>query len=248
MRSTKYRSTVCPSAISYRLAAISVSLAPALEIPKDAGFGAGRILLDRSKKRKRRKSAAKQRPMFQLFLSSSTPPDIVSRLQESIDRQEVDPYQPSLYRGERPIIGRVDGNDFHLRKRSSGLWYWNLFTPAFWFKPALHGTVSPKGNGSEVMIDGGAPLATKIGWALLFLGVATCFGLVVVFTYPVNINFDPAHAAFDMQLGLLLMNIALGILLLIPLVGWFFTRHELRYLEQELQSRFNLKPISKSAN
>jgi hypothetical protein len=49
-------------------------------------------------------------------------------------------------------------------------------------------------------------------------------------------------------LGLLLMNIALGILLLIPLVGWFFTRHELRYLEQELQSRLNLKPTSKSAN
>ncbi|HZC35554.1 MAG TPA: hypothetical protein VE242_08070 [Chthoniobacterales bacterium] len=186
--------------------------------------------------------------MFRLFLSSLTPPEVVSRLQESIDREEIDPYQPSLYRGEKPIVGRVDGNDFHLRKRSSGLWYWNVFTPAFWFKPALHGTVSLKENGSEVMFDGGAPLVIKIAWTLLFLGVAMGFGLFLVFSYPVNLNFDPAHAAFDMQLALLLTNVAFGILFLILLVGWFFTRHELRDLEQELQSRLNLKPTSKSAN
>ena len=186
--------------------------------------------------------------MFQLFLSSSTPTEILSRLPELIDNEEVDPYQPSLYRGERPIIGRVEGHDFHLRKRSTGHWYWNALTPAFWFKPALHGTVSPKGTGSELLVEGGAPLAIKIGWAILFLGVATSFGIFTIFSYPANINFDPAHAGFAMQLALLLMNIALGILLLLPLVGWFWTRHELRYLASELQSRLNLKPTSKIAS
>lgn len=186
--------------------------------------------------------------MFQLFLSSSAPSDIVSRLHEFIDKEEVDPYQPSLYRGERQIIGRVDGHHFHIRKRSGGHWYWNVLTPAFWFKPALHGTVWTKGNGSELLLEGGAPLAAKIGWAILFLGVATFLGIFTALSYPVNINFDPAHVGFDMQLALLLMNVVLGILILVPLIGWFGTRNELRYLELELQSRLNLKPTSKIAS
>jgi hypothetical protein len=186
--------------------------------------------------------------MFQLFRSSAAPPEIVSRLEELFDHQEIDPFKPSFYRGERPIVGRVEGHQFHLRKRSRSRWYWNVLTPAFWFKPALHGTVSSKGNGSEVMVEGGSPLEIKIFWAILFLGAATVFGIFTVLSYPVNINFDPEHAAFDMQLALFLMNMVLGILLLLPLIGWFATRHELRYLELELQSRLNLEPTSKTAS
>ena len=100
--------------------------------------------------------------MFQLFLSSSAPSEIVSRLQEFVDPEEIDPYKPSLYRGERSIVGRVEGHDFHFRKRLKGPWYWTVLTPAFWFKPALHGTVSPKRNGSEVLVEGGASLAAKV--------------------------------------------------------------------------------------
>jgi hypothetical protein len=183
--------------------------------------------------------------MFQLFLSSSAPSEIVSRLHEFVDPEEMDPYKPSLYRGERPIIGRVEGHDFHFRKRLKGPWYWTVLTPAFWFKPALHGTVTPKRNGSEVLVEGGVPLAAKISWAVLFLAIATFFGIFAVLSYPGNINFDPAHVGFDMQLALLLMNIVLGILLLIPLIGWLATRSELDFLTSELQSRLNLKPTTK---
>jgi hypothetical protein len=183
--------------------------------------------------------------MFQLFLSASAPSEIVSRLQEFVDPEEIDPYKPSLYPGERPIIGRVEGHDFHFRKRPTGPWYWTVLTPAFWFRPALHGTVSPKKNGSEVLVEGGAPLAVKISWAILFLAIATFLGVFAALSYPVNINFDPAHVGFDMQLALLLMNIVLGILLLIPLIGWLATRNELDFLKSELQSRLNLKPTTK---
>jgi hypothetical protein len=183
--------------------------------------------------------------MFQLFLSSSAPSEVVSRLHEFADPEEIDPYKPSLYRGDRPIIGRVEGHDFHFQKRLKGPWYWTVLTPAFWFKPALHGTVSAKASGSEVLVEGGAPLAAKISWAILFLATATFFGLLTVLGYPANINFDPAHVGFDMQLAVLLMNIALGILLLIPLIGWFATRNELDFLKSELQSRLNLKPTTK---
>jgi hypothetical protein len=183
--------------------------------------------------------------MFQLFLSSSAPSEIVSRLQEFVDPDEVDPYKPSLYRGERPIIGRVEGHYFHLWKRSGGRWYWNVLTPGAWFKPALHGTVSAKENGSEVLLEGGSPLAIKISWAILFLAIAGFCGIFTALSYPANINFDPAHVGFDMQLALLLMNIVLGILLLIPLIGWFATRNELAFLKSELQSRLNLKPTTK---
>jgi hypothetical protein len=186
--------------------------------------------------------------MFQLFLSSSTPSEIVSRLHDFIDNEEVDPYQPSLYRGERPIIGRVEGHYFHLRKRSRGRWYWNVLTPAFWFKPALHGTVSAETDGSELLVEGGAPLAIKIGWAILFLAAASFLGIFTALSYPANINFDPDHVGFDMQLALLLMNIVLGILIVIPLIGWFATRDELNYLESELQCRLNLKPTTKIAS
>ena len=194
----------------------------------DARFGDSRIAL-----------------MFQLFLSSSAPSEVVSRLHEFVDPEEIDPYKPSLYRGDRPIVGRVEGQDFHFKKRLKGPWHWTVLTPAFWFKPALHGTVSAKASGSEVLVEGGAPLAAKIGWAILFLGTATFFGVFTALGYPVNINFDPAHAGFSMQLAILLMNIALGILLLIPLIGWFATRNELDFLKSELESRLNLKPTTK---
>jgi hypothetical protein len=183
--------------------------------------------------------------MFQLFLSSSSPSEVVSRLQEFFDPEEIDPYKPSLYRGDRPIIGRVEGHDFHFQKRLKGPWYWTVLTPAFWFKPALHGTVSAKESGSEVLVEGGAPLATKISWGILFLAIATFFGGFTVLSYPANINFDPVHVGFDMQLAILLMNIGLGILLLIPLIGWFATRNDLHFLKSELQSRLDLKPTTK---
>ena len=183
--------------------------------------------------------------MFQLFLSSSAPAEIVSRLHEFVDPEEIDPYKPSLYRGERPIVGRVEGHDFHFRKRLKGPWYWTVLTPAFWFKPALHGTVSAKKNGSEVLVEGGAPLVIKISWAILFLAIATFLGVFAALSYPVNISFDPAHVGFDMQLALMLMNIVLGILLLMPLIGWLATRNELDFLKSELQARLNLKPTTK---
>jgi hypothetical protein len=210
-----------------------------------AALARSRIELDMRRKTKRRKSAVKLRQMFQLFLSSSAPSEIVSRLHEFVDPEEIDPYKPSLYRGERPIIGRLESDNFHLKKRSGGHWYWNVLTPGFWFKPALHGTVSPKQNGSEIIIEGGAPLAAKISWATLFIAIATSFGIFTALSYPANINFDPAHVGFDMQLSILLMNIALGILLLIPLAGWFATRNELQFLKSELQSHLNLKPTTK---
>jgi hypothetical protein len=183
--------------------------------------------------------------MFQLFLSSSAPSEIVSHLHELVDPAEVDPDKPSFYRGERPIIGRVEGHNFQLWKRSGGRWYWNVLTPGAWFKPALYGTVSAKENGTEVLVEGGAPLATKIGWGVVFLAIATFFALFTALSYPVNINFNWAHVGFDMQLALLLMNIVLGILLLIPLIGWFVTRNELDFLRSELQSRLDLKPTTK---
>jgi hypothetical protein len=186
--------------------------------------------------------------MFQLFLSSSAPSEVVSRLHEFVDNEELDPNKPSLYRGERPIVGRVEGHAFHLRKRLKGRWYWTVLTPAFWFKPALHGTVTPRENGSELLVEGGAPLAIKIGWAILFLAVATILGIFAALSYPANINFDPWHVGFDMQLALLLMNITLGILIAIPLIGWFTTRDELNYLESQLQSHLNLKPTPKIAS
>src|SRR6266446_1146929 len=187
-------------------------------------------------------------PMFQLFLSSSAPPEIVSRLQEFVDSEEVDPFKPSLYRGERPIIGRIEGHDFHLRKRSGGQWYWNALTPVFWFKPALYGTVSPKERGSEVLVEGGSPLAIKIGWAILFLAIAGFFGIFTALSYPVNINFDPNHVGFDMQLALLLMNIVLGILLLIPLLLWSAPRHDSKFFNEHVQRRVGLNPAPNSGN
>ena len=206
-------------------------------------------MLDRSKPDKEEKKFRFLfTAMFQLFLSSSAPSEIISRVHELIDRQELDPYQPSLYRGNRAILGRIEGNDFHLQKRPGGHWYWYVLTPAFWFKPALHGTISPKEGGSELLVEGGAPLAAKIGWALLFIAVAGIFGICTVFSYPVNINFDPNGSGFDMQLFLLLMNVALGILILIPLIGWLATRNELNYLASELQTRLNLKSIPKIAH
>jgi hypothetical protein len=186
--------------------------------------------------------------MFQLFLSSSAPSEVASRLHEFVDNEEIDPQRPSLYRGERPIIGKVEGARFHLRKRSKARWYLEVLTPAFWFKPALYGTISSKDSGSEIMLEGGAPLAAKITWAILFLAVAAAFGLFTIFSYTVFLNFDGPHSAADMNLTLLLMNVALGILLLIPFLGWAATRNELSYLVSELRSRLQLQPTSKDAS
>jgi hypothetical protein len=70
----------------------------------------------------------------------------------------------------------------------------------------------------------------KIGYALLFLACTGVIPVITVFSYPVSISFDPARSASNFFFGILLLNVAAAVLLIIPFIGWFLTRRDLEEL------------------
>ena len=106
------------------------------------------------------------------------------------------------------------------------------------------GTVRSRDHGSELRLEGGAPILAKVLWALAFAGVAALGGIVTVFSYQANISHDPAHSATRFLAGLVLTGLVQGLLLLPPLIGWFLTRHDLRFMAERLEKPLALKPIS----
>lgn len=181
--------------------------------------------------------------MVKSFASSLEPPQVLQRMKDFIDIEEVDPSARTLFRGTRPIIGRFDTTTFRLHRRLSLPWGLALFSPGRWFKPGISGTIRHCDNGSELLLEGGASLVIKIAWVLMFLAVATLGGGYIVFHYPVTISFDPENSGAHILHGLAVMNAVLGILLLLPLIGWLMTRKDLAFMIGELQRQLGLKEL-----
>jgi hypothetical protein len=76
---------------------------------------------------------------------------------------------------------------------------------------------------------------------------ATAGGMFLVMDYPANLNFDGLHAGPYFFSTIMAMNTALGILVLLPLIGWWLTRNELGFVAAAIENKLQLQPVQKSA-
>jgi hypothetical protein len=193
-----------------------------------------------------KKRSARRNPMYKFFSSPLPPSQLISKLPEFTDSKKINPSKPSLYEGEKEVIAQVKGTRFTAEKRQRIGWGLAWFSPGFWFKPVLTGSVTPLKEGSAVIFEGGTPVPMKVLWAVLILIVAQVGGLFLVFDYPVNLNFDGLNVGTYTYATLAAMNTAVGILLLIPFIGWWLTRNDLAFIAAAVERHLQLKAVPKS--
>jgi hypothetical protein len=185
--------------------------------------------------------------MYKFFNSPLPPSELISKLPEFTDAKKIDPSKSSLYEGEKEIISQVKGTRFRVEKRQKIGWGSAWFSPGFWFKPVLTGSVTPLKEGSAVIFEGGTPVPMKVLWALVIFIIAQAGAIFLILDYPVNISFDGAHASSYMYATLAAMNVILGILILIPLIGWWLTRNDLTFVAGAVERHLQLQPAQKSS-
>ncbi len=185
--------------------------------------------------------------MYKFFSSPLAPSELISKLPEFTDSKKIDPSKHSLYEGEKEIIAQVKGTRFRAEKRQNIGWGLAWFSPGFWFKPVLTGSVTPLKEGSAVVFEGGTPVSMKILWAVLIVIIAQVGAVFLVLDYPVNISFDGLHADSIMFATITAMNIGIGILVLIPLIGWWLTRNDLAFVAAVVERHLQLQPAQKSS-
>jgi hypothetical protein len=103
---------------------------------------------------------------WDIILHSDYSPDTcVAKLSEQIDSDKRSLFSLSGYKGSKPIVGRVGGNEFRLHKRR----YWHNS-----FGPVLFGRVTSHGRGS--LVEGYWDMAR---WTRMFTRVWIIFAIVV---------------------------------------------------------------------
>jgi hypothetical protein len=178
------------------------------------------------------------------FFSSSLPPDeFVTKLKRFVDEEQIDPGSPTLFAGDRPVIGRFDTRCFMLQRRVGIHWILWWLTPGQWFKPYLNGNVTGADSGSRIEMTGGTPILIKVLWVLILLGASSVIAVWTVFSYPYNLTHDPAQSANYLLAGIVLLSLLPGILVLLPIVGWLQTRVHLRDILRELERNLDLRQV-----
>jgi hypothetical protein len=103
---------------------------------------------------------------WDVILHSDYSPDTcVAKLSEQIDSDKRSLFSLSGYKGSKPIVGRIGGNEFRLQKRR----YWHNS-----FGPVLFGRVTSHGRGS--LVEGYWGMAR---WTRMFMRVWIIFAIVV---------------------------------------------------------------------
>jgi hypothetical protein len=179
-------------------------------------------------------------PMFKIFSSPLDPNTVLTRIKSFVDEEEIDPSNPTQFTGSRPIVGRIEADQFRLQRRVDTPWYLWWATPGQWFKPHLHGTVKSDNSGSRLLIQGGTPIPVKVLWALTLIGASGLIVLVTWFAYPYNISHNPERAARLFLEGIIWLNIVAGILILLPMIGWVLTRRHLPEMLEQLRQHVQL--------
>ena len=181
--------------------------------------------------------------MLKFFSSSLQPDEFLAKLKSFVDEEEIDPASPTLFSGQRPVIGRFNTRRFTLHRRVAIHWILWWLTPGRWFKPYLKGNVAGDNSGSRVELTGGTPIRIKLLWILILLGASGLIAVWTIFGYPYNISHDPAGSAGDLLAGITLLTLISGILVLLPIVGWLQTRFHLAEIEKELQRHLELRQV-----
>lgn len=185
--------------------------------------------------------------MYKFFTSPLPPSELISKLSEFTDTKKVNPFKPSQYEGEKEILAQAEGTQFTAERRPQIGWGLAWLSPGSWFKPVLSGSVTPLKEGSGVIFEGGTPVSIKVLWALLVVIAAAIGGMYLIMGYPAILNFDGPNAGKDVFFILMTMNTVLGILVLLPLIGWWLTRNELGFVAAIVETKLQLQQADKSA-
>jgi hypothetical protein len=156
------------------------------------------------------------------------------RLRTQTDEQRRALFALSGYAGERPVLSRIEGDQFQLQKRR---YYRNDFAPNF------YGTIRAWGNTARVEGHFGPPRWVMRFWKI-WLAAAVVFTLPPIVIVLQKLPRDIPR--ISMLAGLLapLSLIALGLLL--PRFGEWLGRNEKIFLLQFMETMFSAKTEFKS--
>jgi len=179
--------------------------------------------------------------MVKTFSSLFNPDEVVSKLKNFVDEEEIDGAHPERYAGNHPFIGQFRPDHFTIHRRVGRSWLLSWITPAHWFKPFVYGTIMKDSTGSRIQLEGSWRLLVTVIWIALIAGAAGLIATGTVFGYPYTISHDPVHAASNLLTGIILLGFVTGVLMMILVIGWFLTRNHLREIEHELRRQLQLK-------
>jgi hypothetical protein len=165
------------------------------------------------------------RPVF--ILHSALAPDAVSdALRREVDEEQWTVFSLSGFRGNRPLLGEIEGNSFRLRKRRYSR---NDFAGQFYarFEPELGGT----------KIEG---FFDYPRWAKYFMRVwlaaAVVIGAPIFVMTLTDVVYGTHHMSGDLSVGLL---VPLGLILfglVLPRIGRLLGKRDERFILHFLQN------------
>ena len=163
------------------------------------------------------------------------------RLNESIDPERRTIFSLSGYKGSKPVMGRIDGYEFHLQKRR----YWNND-----FAQQFYGNLLPEERGTRIEGYFDVPRWTKM-FLRFWLGGVILIGSPVFILSLLQRVRGGGYEEGDARLGLLVPPCLLLFGVLLPKLGLWLGRHEeqfiLGFLERTLVARIDYEwPLASS--
>jgi hypothetical protein len=179
--------------------------------------------------------------MLKTFISPLGPDEVVVRLKTFVDQEAFDEAHPEQFAGNKPLIGKFEQDRFTIHRKVSQSWLLSWITPTEWFKPFVYGWISRDSTGSRIDVEGSWRLLVKVIWVALIAGATGLIGLTTVFAYPYSITHDPEHAASNLITGIFILSVVSGVLIVIPIIGWFLTRNHLGEIQSALKEHLQLR-------
>src|SRR5258708_21652461 len=141
--------------------------------------------------------------------SDYSPGQCLAKLAERIDIDRLTLFSLSGYRGEKPILGRIVGNEFRLHKRR----YWHNS-----FGPVLYGRVTDDGPGAVIEAYWDILRAARISMRI-WLIFAAIFGTPIFIKSVMQLVDGKTRLVGDLWVGLVVPPAMIFFGLLLPELG-----------------------------
>jgi hypothetical protein len=168
-----------------------------------------------------------------ITLHSDFPPNLcLAKLAEHIDADRFTLFSFSGYRGDKPILGRVFGNEFRLHKRR----YWHNS-----FGPVLFGRVLPDAKGTLLEAYWDIWKWPRI-FMKVWLGFAISVGIPIFLVSARDTIRERSLLSNNNWLGLAVPLILVLFGLLFPRIGAALSFHERKHVMELLKSTLMAGP------
>jgi len=160
-----------------------------------------------------------------LLRSDYSPDTCFAKLAEQIDLDQRTLFSFSGYKGRKPVVGRIEGNEFRLHERR----YWHNS-----FGPVLFGRITADGRGSLIEAYWEMWRSVRI-FMRIWLGFAVLMG-APIFLY--SLNCAISRKCSDQEALWLGLIVPLGLVLwglLLPRLGAALSFHERKHIVELLE-------------